>query len=66
MNARTAAFVGLCLLLSTARMPAFAQTPRSIAAEDIMVPSGDPGVDIYVRNKHPANMTTFVSNRTLL
>jgi pimeloyl-ACP methyl ester carboxylesterase len=65
MTGRSAAFTVYLLLLSTS-LPVSAQTPRSIAAEDIIVPSGDPGIDIYVRNKHPANMTIFASNRTLL
>ena len=44
--------------------PAFAQTPK-IVMEEMMVPS-DPGIDIYVRNKRPADMTTFRPERTVL
>src|SRR5947209_18848427 len=44
---------------------ALAQSPR-IVMEEMMVPSGDAGIDIYVRNKRPADMTSFRPERTLL
>jgi pimeloyl-ACP methyl ester carboxylesterase len=44
---------------------ALAQTPK-IVMEEMMVPSGDPGIDIYVRNKRPADMASFRPERTLL
>jgi pimeloyl-ACP methyl ester carboxylesterase len=31
-----------------------------------MIPTGEPSIDVYVRNKHPANLTSFASNRTLV
>jgi pimeloyl-ACP methyl ester carboxylesterase len=31
-----------------------------------MVPSGDPGISLYVRNKRPADLTTFAADRTVL
>ena len=37
-----------------------------IVMEEIMVPSSDPGIEIYVRNKRPAEMTSFRPERTLL
>ena len=37
-----------------------------IMTEEMMVPSSDPGIEIYVRNKRPADMTTFRPERTLL
>ena len=36
-----------------------------LITEDMMVPS-EPGIEIYVRNKRPANLTTFTPERTLL
>ena len=30
------------------------------------IPSVDPGIELYMRNKHPAEMTTFSGDRTLL
>jgi pimeloyl-ACP methyl ester carboxylesterase len=44
---------------------ALAQAPK-IVMEEMMVPSGDPGIDIYVRNKRPADMASFRPERTLL
>src|SRR5215470_2975473 len=44
---------------------AAAQSPR-IVMEDMMIPSGDPGIEIYVRNKRPADMNAFRPERTLL
>ncbi|MET0471929.1 MAG: alpha/beta fold hydrolase [Xanthobacteraceae bacterium] len=43
---------------------ASAQTPK-VVMEEMMVPS-EPGVEIYVRNKRPADMTAFRPERTLL
>jgi pimeloyl-ACP methyl ester carboxylesterase len=37
----------------------------SLITEDMMVPS-EPGIDIYVRNKRPADLTRFSPERTLL
>jgi hypothetical protein len=42
-----------------------AQTPR-IVMEEMMVPSVDSGIEIYVRNKRPADMTAFRPERTVL
>ena len=36
-----------------------------LVTEEMMVPS-EPGIDIYVRNKRPADLTTFTPERTLL
>jgi pimeloyl-ACP methyl ester carboxylesterase len=44
--------------------PVSAQAPR-IVMEEMMVPS-EPGIEIYVRNKRPADMTAFRPERTLL
>lgn len=34
--------------------------------EEMMVPSADAGIEIYVRNKHPVDMTAFRPERTVL
>ena len=56
---------GLCCVAAAA-IPARAQQPPAIVTEEAMVPSGDPGIDIYVRNRHPATMTAFTAARTLV
>ena len=43
---------------------ASAQSPQ-VVMEEMMVPS-EPGIEIYVRNKRPADMTAFRPERTLL
>jgi pimeloyl-ACP methyl ester carboxylesterase len=37
-----------------------------IAMEEFMVPSGDAGIDLYVRNKHPQGVNAFASEKILL
>ena len=41
---------------------ALAQSPK-LAVEEMMVPSSDAGIEIYVRNKRPADMTSFRPER---
>jgi hypothetical protein len=44
---------------------AFAQMPK-LATDETMVKSPDPGIEIYVRNKRPTDVTSFRPERTLL
>jgi pimeloyl-ACP methyl ester carboxylesterase len=44
---------------------AFAQSPN-VVMEEMMVPAADPGIEIYVRNKRPADLTAFRPERTVL
>jgi pimeloyl-ACP methyl ester carboxylesterase len=46
-------------------IPASAEAPR-IIVEEMMVPSADPGIAIYVRNKRPDNLNQFRPERTVL
>jgi len=59
---KTALLIAAVASLSTA---AFAQSPQ-VVMEEIMVPSGDPGIDIYVRNKRPADVGAYRPERTVL
>ena len=45
---------------------ALAQSPPRIVSEDMMVPAVDAGIEIFVRNKRPADMTAFRPERTVL
>ncbi|HEX6213605.1 MAG TPA: hypothetical protein VFZ38_02240, partial [Vicinamibacterales bacterium] len=57
--------IGLAVAaMSAMSAPALAQTPR-LVTEEMMVPS-DPGIEVYVRNKRPADMTAFRPERTVL
>lgn len=45
--------------------PAFAQS-KPLVTEEAMVQASDPGIEIYVRNKRPADMATYRPERTVL
>ena len=50
-----------------AALPTQAQAQAAqIATEEFMVPSKDPGIEIFVRNKRPEGMAAFTPGRTLL
>ena len=53
------------IVADVAMLPAMGQTSR-IAMEEFMVPSADPGIEIFVRNKRPAGLTTSRPERTVL
>src|SRR6201995_4428547 len=56
-----------CLTASTVLMSPFAQAASpKLESKDVMIPSGDPGIELFVRNKHPAGMKKFPSDRILL
>ena len=52
-------------LCALAAVPALAQTPALIT-EEMMVKTADAGIEVYVRNKRPANMTNFRPEQTVL
>ena len=60
----TKAFLALFAAVAIATS-ASAQTPQ-LVTEEVMVKSPDAGVEIFVRNKRPAAMTTFRPERTVL
>jgi pimeloyl-ACP methyl ester carboxylesterase len=38
----------------------------ALATEDLLIPSGDPGIELFLRNRRPAALTRFTPDRTLL
>jgi pimeloyl-ACP methyl ester carboxylesterase len=40
--------------------------PPKVVIDDFMVPSSDPGIEIYVRNKRPSDMASFRPESTVL
>lgn len=40
--------------------------PPALATEEFMIPSGTPGIELFVRNKHPQGMTKVGTERILL
>jgi pimeloyl-ACP methyl ester carboxylesterase len=56
----------LAIAASSALSPAvLGQTPKVVMSE-AMIPSSDPGVELYVRNKHAEDLRSFSPDRTLL
>lgn len=62
---RTLALLLVTMLIALSPPLASAET-TSVQMEEMMVPSQDPGVSLYVRNKHPVGITQFSSNKILL
>jgi pimeloyl-ACP methyl ester carboxylesterase len=60
----TSTYVLAAAVATALASPAFAQSPK-LVMEEMTVPS-EPGIEIYVRNKRPADMTTFRPERTVL
>ena len=56
--------LGIATAVTMFAATAVAQT--RLVTEEMMVKSPDPGIAIYVRNKRPADMTTFRPERTVL
>src|ERR1700730_1252774 len=56
-----------CLALGTAftSLGAHAASPK-LESSDGMIPSGDAGIELFVRNKHPAGTESYSSDRILL
>ena len=44
---------------------AHAKAPE-VVMQEFMVPSGDPGIELYVRNKYPKNVKAFPADKVLL
>ncbi len=51
---------------ATAMLATSAAAQTQLVSEDIMVKSPDAGIELFVRNKRPANMTSFRPERTVL
>ena len=52
--------------LIAAAIATTASGQTQLVSEDIMVKSPDAGIEIFVRNKRPANMTAFRAERTVV
>jgi pimeloyl-ACP methyl ester carboxylesterase len=57
--------VGFAAAAGAVTKAAIARAPK-IIMEEMMVPASDPGIEIFVRNKRPAEMTAFRPERTVL
>jgi len=56
---------GCLLTLAGCAQPAHPPHP-GLVTESYLIESGDPGIQLFIRNKHPAGMSSFRDERTLL
>lgn len=64
MTSRTISTAAAMLIFGIAQ--AAAQTAPQLSTEEFMVQSQRPGIQLYVRNKHPNDMQAFAAERTVL
>ena len=62
----TACAFGLGLLASLAYSTPAPAAPPQLETKSFTIPSVDPGIELYMRNKHPAGMTAFSADKTVL
>lgn len=68
-NGRAWLGAAVCVAFAVAALPtlrAVAADRPPLVAEDMMVPSPDAGIQLFVRNKHPADRIDFGPDRTVL
>ena len=58
--------LGAALALSTVLLSASASAADKVEMQEFMVPATDPGIELYVRNKHPAGVQSFAPDRILI
>src|SRR6266850_7594585 len=61
MNTR----LGLAIAALSLCLDAHAMDAK-VAMEEFMVPAADPGISLYVRNKHPEGVNRFAADKILL
>ena len=60
------ATIGAAILLVLVGQSEAAEPPFALATEEFMVYAGDPGVRLYVRSKHPVDLTQVPAGHILL
>ena len=64
---KTAAIIAFLLLSSMSIHPAAAQPAgQALVTEEFMIPGADPGVQLYVRNKHPRGTSRYTADNIVL
>ena len=67
MATKRAIELSLICLVAFAEWPHGAHAGQStVVAEEYMIESGDPGIRLFIRNKHPAGMTQYRPEKTVL
>src|SRR5262249_29765311 len=62
------AVIAAFLFLSSMAIPQANAQPaaQALVTEEFMIPSADPGVQLYVRNKHPRGASRFTADNIVL
>ncbi len=63
---RARSSVAAAMVLAMIAVPAMGADRATLTTEDMMLPSPDAGIQIFIRNKHPAGRTDFGPERTVL
>jgi pimeloyl-ACP methyl ester carboxylesterase len=63
---KTAAIAAFLFLSSMSIQPAAAQPASQLVTEEFMIPAADPGLQLYVRNKHPRGASRFSADNIVL
>ena len=63
---RHLAVLAISLLAAPGLKPTPAKAAEKVVMQEFMVPASDPGIQLYVRNKHPAGVQAFSADRVLV
>ena len=66
MGAARGAAIGVMLAVAVSSTTVFGDNQRTIVMEEFNVPATDPGIALYVRNKHPADISRVTPEQTVL
>jgi pimeloyl-ACP methyl ester carboxylesterase len=66
MSSRILPIFLACLAASIVSSAGAQPSSPKLETRDTMIPSGDPGISLFVRNKHPAGKEDFSANKILL
>jgi pimeloyl-ACP methyl ester carboxylesterase len=60
------ATIGMILVAGLIRGNGAAADQRALITEEFGIPAGDPGITLFIRNKHPGDLSRFSPERTVL
>ena len=58
--------IAVSLIAALGQALAPARAAEKVVMQEFMVPASDPGIQLYVRNKHPAGVQAFSADRVLV
>ena len=66
MGAIRGAAIGMTLAVGLTSTTAFSADQEAMVMEEFTIPAADPGIALYIRNKHLTDVTRVSSERTVL